>query len=101
MNALSQLPALVTAEGKAVTLGAYADIERSAGPIAIERDHMARVTEVYMQTEGRDIGSAADELEQKLAADPRTKHVKWRYVGEMDLMRTTFSGLGSSPSRWR
>ncbi len=47
-----------------------------------------------MQTEGRDIGSAADELEQKLAADPRTKHIKWRYVGEVELMRTTFSGLG-------
>jgi len=94
MNALSQLPALVTGDGKAITLGAYADIERSAGPIAIERDHMARVTEVYMQTEGRDSGSAADELEKKMAADPRTKGIKWRFVGEMDLMRTTFSGLG-------
>ena len=94
MSALAQLPALVTADGKAVTLGAYAEIKRSAGPIAIERDHMARVTEVYMQTEGRDIGSAADELEKKIAADPRTSRIKWRYVGEMDLMRTTFSGLG-------
>ena len=55
---------------------------------------MARVTEVYMQTEGRDVGSAADELEKKLAANPRTRHIKWRYVGEMELMRTTFSGLG-------
>jgi multidrug efflux pump subunit AcrB len=94
MNALAQLPVLATAGGRAITLGAYADIERSSGPIAIERDHMARVTEVYMQTEGRDFGSAADELEKKLAEDPRTRHVKWRYVGQMDLMRTTFSGLG-------
>jgi multidrug efflux pump subunit AcrB len=96
MNALAQLPAAVTAEGKAITLGAYANIERSAGPIAIERDHMARVTEVYMQTEGRDFGSAADELEKKLAADPRTSRIKWRYVGQMDLMRKTFSGLGAA-----
>jgi multidrug efflux pump subunit AcrB len=94
MNALSQLPALVTPEGKAVTLGAYADIERSSGPIAIERDHMARVTEVYMQTEGRDVGSAADELEKKIAADPHTRGIKWRFVGEMALMRKTFAGLG-------
>jgi multidrug efflux pump subunit AcrB len=94
MNGLSQLPARVAGGGKAVTLGAYSDIVRSAGPIAIERDHMARVTEVYMQTEGRDVGSAARELDAKLAADPRTRNIKWRYVGEMELMRTTFSGLG-------
>jgi multidrug efflux pump subunit AcrB len=94
VHALEQLAARVSDEGRAVTLGAYADFVRSSGPIAIERDHMTRVTEVYMQTEGRDVGGAAHELEQKLAADPRTSHLKWRYVGEMDLMRTTFSGLG-------
>jgi len=94
VNALGQLPARVTADAKAVALSAYANIDRSSGPIAIERDHMTRVTEVYMQTEGRDVGSAADELERKLATDPRTRRLQWRYVGEMDLMRTTFSGLG-------
>ena len=67
---------------------------RAAGPIAIERDHMARVTEVYMQTEGRDVGSAAEELEKKLGRRPADPGIKWRYVGEMELMRTTFSGLG-------
>ena len=67
---------------------------RSAGPVAIERDHMQRVTEVYMQTEGRDVGSAAAELERKLAADPRTRGIARAFVGQVDLMRTTFSGLG-------
>ena len=93
-NALGQLPARVAADGKAVTLGAYAEIRRAVGPIAIERDHMQRVTEVYMQTEGRDIGSAAKELEEKLQADPRTQGIKTSFVGEVDLMRTTFGGLG-------
>jgi multidrug efflux pump subunit AcrB len=50
---LTQLPVHIAANAKPVTLGSYATIERAAGPIAIERDHMARVTEVYMQTEGR------------------------------------------------
>ncbi len=94
LNALAQIPALVTPEARPVTLGAYADIVRAAGPIAIERDHMMRVTEVYMATERRDIGSASEELAQKLAADPRTRNLKWRWVGEMDLMKTTFAGLG-------
>jgi multidrug efflux pump subunit AcrB len=94
LNALAQIPALVTPEAKPVTLGTYADIVRAAGPIAIERDHMTRVTEVYMATEGRDIGSASDELAKKLGADPKTRNLKWRWVGEMDLMKTTFAGLG-------
>lgn len=94
LNALAQIPALVTPEARPVTLGAYADIARASGPIAIERDHMTRVTEVYMATEGRDIGSASDELARKLATDPKTSGLKWRWVGEMDLMKTTFAGLG-------
>ena len=93
-GALAQLPVRVTTDAKAIALSAYADIRRAAGPIAIERDHMKRVTEVYMQTEGRDVGSVAKELDEKLAADPRTSRITWRYVGEMDLMRTTFAGLG-------
>jgi multidrug efflux pump subunit AcrB len=94
VDALAQLPARVSPEARPVTLGAYSDIRRSSGPIAIERDHMGRVTEVYMSTEGRDVGSAADELAAKLAEDPRTRGVKWRWVGEMELMNTTFAGLG-------
>ncbi len=95
-NALAQLPVRMGDGAKPVALGAYADISRSAGPIAIERDHMARVTEVYMQTEGRDVGSAAAELEDKLRGDPRTRKVDWRWVGEMELMKTTFAGLGTA-----
>ncbi|HEY3808130.1 MAG TPA: efflux RND transporter permease subunit [Kofleriaceae bacterium] len=94
VRALRQLPARIADDAKPVALGAFANVVRGAGPIAIERDHMRRVTEVFMQTEGRDVGGAAHELEQKLAADPRTRDIKWHYVGEMELMRTTFSGLG-------
>jgi multidrug efflux pump subunit AcrB len=94
VRALAQLPARVGAEARPVTLGSYADISRSSGPIAIERDHMTRVTEVYMATEGRDVGSASDELARKLAESPSTRAIHWGWVGEMDLMKTTFAGLG-------
>ena len=94
VNTLAQIPARVSRDGKAVTLGAYADVHRTVGPIAIDRDHMQRVTEVYMQTEGRDIGSAAAELDSKLASDARLHGADFAYVGQVDLMRKTFSGLG-------
>jgi multidrug efflux pump subunit AcrB len=93
-SALAAVPVRVGDSGSAVTLGAYASIRRSLGPIAIERNHLQRVAHVLMQTEGRDIGSVAAELEQKLHADPSTRNLDVRFVGQVDLMRTTFSGLG-------
>jgi multidrug efflux pump subunit AcrB len=91
---LAQIPVRVDAIGGSVPLGAYARIRRSVGPIAIERNQLQRAAHVYMQTERRDIGSAATELEERLAADPTTHGVAFNYVGQVDLMRTTFSGLG-------
>ncbi|WP_394823137.1 efflux RND transporter permease subunit [Pendulispora albinea] len=93
-NALAALPVRATVGSGAVALGTYGHIERGAGPIAIERDQLTRAATIYLQTEGRDIGSAARELEEKLAKDPRTKDVPFSFVGQIDLMRTTFSGLG-------
>ncbi|HEY8079641.1 MAG TPA: efflux RND transporter permease subunit, partial [Labilithrix sp.] len=37
---------------------------------------------------------AAAELEEKLADDPRTRNTKVDFVGQVQLMRTTFGGLG-------
>jgi multidrug efflux pump subunit AcrB len=93
-NALARIPVRIGEGGGAVTLGAYSTVRRSIGPIAIERNHLQRVAHVLMQTEGRDIGGAAADLEQKLRQDPRTREIPFSFVGQVDLMRTTFSGLG-------
>jgi multidrug efflux pump subunit AcrB len=93
-SALARIPVRISDRGGGVTLGAYSTIRRSLGPIAVERNHLQRVAHVLMQTEGRDIGSAAAELEQKLHSDPRTSDIAFSFVGQVDLMRTTFSGLG-------
>jgi multidrug efflux pump subunit AcrB len=47
-----------------------------------------------MQTEGRDIGSAAEELDEKLRSDPSTQGIRFDWVGQVALMKNTFSGLG-------
>ena len=93
-QALAQLPVLVSDLGKPVPLGAYGTIKRSLGPIAVERNQLQRAAHVLMQTEGRDLGTAAADLERALEADPRTRGVKFDFVGQVELMRTTFSGLG-------
>jgi multidrug efflux pump subunit AcrB len=93
-EALAELPVRVSDSGQAVSLGAYGKIRRSLGPIAVERNQLARAAHVLMQTEGRDIGSVARDLERALAADPRTRGIRFDFVGQVQLMRTTFSGLG-------
>jgi multidrug efflux pump subunit AcrB len=94
VSGLERVPVRVGKRAAAVTLGAYGDVRRAVGPVAVERNQLERAAHVMMQTEGRDIGSAAEELQRKLEHDPRTKNVKFSFVGQVDLMRTTFSGLG-------
>ena len=93
-NALAQLPVRIGESGKPVRLGAYAQVVRSVGPIAVERNQLQRAAHVFMQTEGRDIGTVASDLESALRRDARTRDVSFNFVGQVQLMRTTFSGLG-------
>lgn len=93
-NGLSELPVRVGESGNRVLLGAYSRLRRSTGPIAVERNQLSRAAHMMMQTEGRDIGSAAAEIEQKLLAEPRLKYARFHWVGQVELMRTTFAGLG-------
>ncbi len=93
-QALAQIPVRVSDTGRAVTLGSYGAVRRSVGPIAVERNQLQRAAHILMQAEGRDIGSVANDLEKALKADPRTDHLKFDFVGQVQLMRTTFSGLG-------
>jgi multidrug efflux pump subunit AcrB len=93
-EALGALPVHFGANRRPVLLGAYGDVVRSVGAVSVERSHMVRVAHVLMQTEGRDLGSAATALETAVARDPRTRGLPYKFVGQVDLMRTTFSGLG-------
>lgn len=94
VRALGGLPLRVSRSGNPVLLGAYGNIRREVGAVAIERSRLTRVARVLMQTERRDLGSAAADLERALEHDPRTRDVDFRFVGQVELMRDTFSGLG-------
>lgn len=93
-SALSQVPIRVGPNADPVTLGSYGNVWRSVGPIAVERNKLERASHIEMQTEGRDIGSAAEEISQKLKNDPRTRNIRFDWVGQVALMNNTFSGLG-------
>ena len=66
--------------GTAVPLGAYAQIHRSPVPSQIQRNGIQRAAWVLMQTEGRDIGSAAERAGATVPRDPRrhdSLHGSW------------------------
>ncbi len=92
-GALASMPVKIH-DGRAVPIGAYGELARSTGPNAIERNQLKRAAHVLMQTEGRDVGSAAAELRAKLKSDPKTRNIDLSFVGEVELMDKTFSGLG-------
>jgi multidrug efflux pump subunit AcrB len=94
IGALGELPVRIGPTGKPVRLGAYGEIKRSVGPIGVERNQLQRAAHVFMQTEGRDIGSIASDLDAALRRSERTRDVQFGFVGQVELMRTTFSGLG-------
>ena len=75
---LSRSPCASARTARRVTLGAYANVTALGGPVLVERNQLTRAAHVLMQTEGRDIGSAAAELEARLAQDPRTREAaRW------------------------
>ena len=90
---LRALPVRIARDGQPVLLGTYATVTRSVGPIAVERNHLERAAHILMQTEGRDLGSAANDLEAALRSDSHTRHISWVFAGQTELLRTTFSGL--------
>jgi len=93
-NSLAQIPVRVGPNAAPVTLGSYGKVWRSLGPIAVERNQLERASHIEMQTEGRDIGSAAEELDEKLRSDSSTQGIRFDWVGQVALMKNTFSGLG-------
>jgi multidrug efflux pump subunit AcrB len=93
-STLAQVPVRVGSAGQVIELGTYGTVRRSIGPIQIERNELERAAHVLMQTEDRDLGSTARELEERLKIDPRTRAIPFHFVGQVQLMRETFSGLG-------
>ncbi len=92
-EAMTEIPVKVDMAGT-TTLGAYAKVRRSLGPTVVERNQHERAVHVLMQLEGRDLGSASSDLETALRNNPATASLKYDYVGQVQLMRETFGGLG-------
>jgi hydrophobic/amphiphilic exporter-1 (mainly G- bacteria), HAE1 family len=80
-------------DGQAVPLGAVADVHVGQGPGEIERIGQQRAARVSAQLAGRDLGSAAEDVEAALAALPRTPGVDVRLAGQNQELSGSFGSL--------
>jgi multidrug efflux pump subunit AcrB len=56
--------------------------------------HGERAFSADPSTTAYSLGSAAEDLELRLKTNAKTRHIQFDFVGQVQLMRTTFSGLG-------
>jgi CzcA family heavy metal efflux pump len=92
LSDLSQIFAFNT-QGRPIPLDNVADISRGAGPIQIERRYQQRIIRVTANTFGRDLGSVAAEVQQKLDKIQMPPNFKINMTGAVENQQESFIAL--------
>lgn len=71
-----------------------AAISQTTTPLEVEHRNIQRVTDIYVNVDGRDIGSVAGDIEKRLKAVNLPSGYSIALRGEVQSMRESFSGLG-------
>ena len=94
LDALRNLP--ITAAGvPPQTLGAIADIKRSALPAVYSQYNIQPLIQIYATTQGRDLGAVAADVQKVLnqTAKDAPKSATVEMLGQVRTMNDSFSGL--------
>jgi multidrug efflux pump subunit AcrB len=79
--------------GRPVSLGSVAEIRQGVGPVMIERKYQQRLVKITAQPSGRDLGSIAQGLEDKLRALPLPPGFTFQLTGQIQQQREAFGSL--------
>ena len=79
--------------GRPVSLGSVAEIRQGVGPVMIERKYQQRLVKITAQPSGRDLGSIAQNLEDKLRALPLPPGFTFQLTGQIQQQREAFGSL--------
>lgn len=81
--------------GEVVKLGTLVQFRRrDAGPAELTHDNLANVVSVMVNTEGRDIGGVAADIEERLKHVSLPRGMVVRMTGEYQRMNESFGNLG-------
>jgi CzcA family heavy metal efflux pump len=79
--------------GELIKLSNIADIQLAKAPVQIDRRYQQRIVEVTANTAGRDLGSIAKEINDKLAQLRVPTGFEIKQSGNVEQQQKTFSGL--------
>jgi CzcA family heavy metal efflux pump len=79
--------------GEPVALSTIAQIQRSSGPVQIDRKYQQRVVDVFANVLGRDLGSVTDEIESKLGSLQAPAGFSIHLGGQSQTQKEAFKGL--------
>lgn len=95
-NTLENITVTSKEHNRPIPLRNFASITRSSAPAEINHLDLTRVTDVYVNVDGRDIGTVAEEVEKRIesmrASFPEGYEVEIR--GEIQSMNESFQNLG-------
>ncbi|MCI0419414.1 MAG: efflux RND transporter permease subunit, partial [Acidobacteria bacterium] len=91
--AATQTYGMTNGNGQPVLLRNIATVDRGFAPTEVNHHNITRVIDVYVNVEGRDMGSIAAEIEEKLAGKKWAEGYFVRMRGEIASMRESFGGL--------
>lgn len=84
---------LSTKAGQPVLLKNLASVRFNSGPVKVDRKYFQRVIHITANPVGRDLGSIADELDERLGALQLPTGFTVRLTGQIQQQRETFQGL--------
>src|SRR3989454_7249276 len=76
-----------------VLLGSVAEVKQGVGPVMIERKYQQRIVKIIAQPSGRDLGSIAQDIEDKLKALPTPPGFTFQMGGQIQQQREAFGSL--------
>jgi CzcA family heavy metal efflux pump len=79
--------------GAPVALSTIARIERSSGPVQIDRKHQERVVHVFANVLGRDLGGVTADIRRKLAEIPLPPGFHFNLAGQSQTQEEAFRSL--------
>ena len=84
---------ITAANGQQVLLGNIATIEKRNGPVQIDRKYQQRLVEVTANVSGRDLGSVAKDIQDKLDQLKVPQGFEIKQTGNVEQQKKTFSDL--------
>jgi CzcA family heavy metal efflux pump len=84
---------VMTTSGQVVPLGNIMDVKMSKSPVQIDRKYQQRLVDVTANVYGRDLGSVAEEIKQKLVDVEKPQGFDIQISGNVEQQQKTFSSL--------